>query len=324
MEVSFISNSLSFSLARSTRAITNSDRVIFSSKLIMESFSKSYPDFDVNKLQMLNGSFWSDSLNLLNLILKAKKINIFHECCWPILDLFLITTTHKVVRFEILAMRHSKKIEGLRNLNKILGKRTEQGVKPFIYLAGTLFFDYYSPNQIDIEITLKKRYDKKFEFVDAFSEGLSFDESGSRENSVIILLDVEDWVIPKNQTVLLDIIENLLNLNFAVYIKEHPRVEFRTDPLFIGKIASISKQIIILDPAIVAAKYVNDFKISHSISVSSTAPLFSNIVNISLINLLNSIDNQELKMSHLTYLKAKTKCSIQFPKNEKELYEYFR
>ena len=323
MEVSFVSNSLSFSLVRSTRAITNSDRVVFSSKLIMESFSKSYPNFEVDKLQMLKGSFWSDGLELLKLILRAKKINIFHECCWPTLDLLLLTITHKVVRFEILDMKHSKKIEGFRNLNEILRKRAEGGVKPFIYLAGTLFFDFYSPNQIDIEITLKKKYYKRFESEDAFSEGLSFDESGFRENSVIILLDGEDYVIPKNQTVLLDIIENLVNLNFLVYIKEHPRVEFRTDPLFLVKISSISNQIVILDPAIIAAKYINDFKISHSISVSSTALLFSNIVNISLINLLNSINNGELKMNHLTYLQAKTKCSIQFPNNEKELYEYF-
>jgi hypothetical protein len=289
----------------------------------MESFSKSYPDFNVNKLQLLRGSFWSDSLIILKLVLKAKKISIFHECCWPVLDLFLVFISHKVVHFEILAMKHSKKIENVRNLHEILSKRTEGRIKLLIYLSGMYFFDYYSPNQIDVEITLKKRYYKKFQSIDAFSDGLSFGLSGSRENAVIVLLDGEDYLNSKNQAVLLEIIKNLVNLNFMVYIKEHPRIEFRTDPLFLGKIASISDQIINLESSIIAAKYIHDFKISHSLSVSSTALLFSNIVNISIINILDSIKNQELKISHLTYLQTKTKCCIRFPKNIEELYEYF-
>jgi hypothetical protein len=254
------------------------------------------------------------SITLVYLLIKEKllgnRIYIFHECCWPELDLLIWILKPKGFYFPQVSMDSYTLVKKTEKVK--VGKLTNL----YWYLNYNLYKipDDGENNKFLFYLSIKSypKSIKKYKIKDSrnlIKDSKNFNYAGNKDKKNIIFFADSDKV---DTSKLVDkyssLIEKCLKFNFKCFIKRHPNIEFH--------IPIKNSKAIELDYSIPFELMEGRFDIA--IGTSSTTLINFQGKSISILQLLDGYDDYAKEIKHFFKL-IEEDNKIRFPQNSSEL-----
>ena len=251
-----------------------------------------------------------DYIKLLKTLKSEKKfIYIYHECCWPFLDLAILFTRPDGVftpqtKIEFI-------FQPMSYPNQILKKLPL--TKRFKHYVSTLLFRYlHATNDNlngDLVVPVIRWYPKSILLMKDFYLTSAPVENDLDNNTELLILSGSDCASPKELTSLYyQIIDRAIQLGFNVTIKDHPNEENRLNLKRDG-VENISHSI----PC-----EILDDKFSIVIGIASAAMVRFGSRSVSLVNLLSTMSDND-KEQRSSYISSLNR-SVKFPYSIDEIF----
>ncbi len=298
-QVAFVASTLPFSQLVKCHELLGITQVVCASGALHNSFVKGFKNIGLSiDVQSISGNRLSRNLQLLGYLLKTKKAVIFHECCWPDLDLLIIFFRVKTIYLPNVTLASRK---------KVLVRDIPLKQRVFATLTSR-WFDFYETKDDGGEAyyssALKQRY-RKIHILPSNSTLEMFGDTKRKEKEVqklrVLMLSGTD-VVPNNVLKELygQITFRLLSLGIEVHIKDHPNPRARLDWKLDGA------QLVDSDLPLESMN-LSDYSAYISVASTGLAACAENGKIISVIRLLPKEFNEQLqkRISHLSAINVK-------------------
>jgi len=298
-QVAFVANTMPFSQIVKLYELLGISLVVCASTSLQNSYIKGFErlglDIDV---RVISGNRLSKILSLLAYLYKSNKAVIFHECCWPDLDLLIILFRVKTIYLPSVTLASRKKVS-VRDIP--LKQR----------ISATLtsrWFDFYETRDDGGKAYFVPALKQCYRKVDSPPSNSNIERYCDAERKVaigqrlrVLILSGTD-VAPNN--VLKELYSNistrLLSSGVEVHIKDHPnpiaRLNWKLDGV----------QLVDSELPLECLK-LSDYSAFVSVASTGLAACAENGKIISVIRLLPAEFNEQLekRLSHLSALNVK-------------------
>ena len=259
------------------------------------------------------------NLQLFFIILFSKitsnKIFFFHECCWPFFDLFIWLLRPKGYFYPQVSMKSFIELSNKKTNLKVSFKQ-----KFFLKIFRKLFSIYTTKddggsNKFSHYYMAINKYPpsiRNFTVIDSNKIIKARKKSIPKyERSILFIADKDKISGELLINSYNDLIDSLSAVGYDCYLKQHPDKK--------NHLSLNNKNLKILDYATPIELLFDDY--SYMIGTTSSSLSYFSNISVSIVNFYN--DSYFIKRAKLHFNGIDSEKNIYFPKNKKELINYF-
>ena len=314
--IAFVGSTLPASLLEKQVQIGVIQKIYVSSAKFLESYEYLVRkvDKDIEVIQVDASAGFRGLLDYIKLIkdIKSKKLHvyIYHECCWPLLDLAVLIVKPKGT------FAPQSKIDFMFRPVTFLQHFYQK--KNFFAafkqcLLTTIFKYYYATNDDlsgDLIVPVVRYYPKSISSLSNIQLSQNFTSIKLHSGSEMLILCGSDCASSAELKVLYNsIIDRALKNDFKVSIKDHPNEDARLN---------LQRSDVQIIPPKIPCELLED-KYAMIIGTASAAMIGFGSRSVSVINLLKSMNTLD-KTQRINYISSLNEA-VKFPTSVGEIFE---